>query len=165
MNRVWEPAPPSKKGQDALATRRGGRPVGNLLDYDGIAKLEAELDVTGVPFCMHPAVLLPKRFVPANRLHWFLDKRVTVAGFVATARRAKTGDNRVMGFVTVEDATGLIEVSFFPDQLALYKSICSYGGPVWLSGRVGEHLSSLSLDCSACGRIMPPASRPAALSS
>ena len=44
----------------------------------------------------------------------FLGKRVTVAGFVATARRARTSDNRVMGFVTVEDATGLIEVSFLP---------------------------------------------------
>jgi DNA polymerase-3 subunit alpha len=102
---------------------------------------------------MHPAVLLPRRYVPANRLPGFLDKRVTVAGFVATARRAKTSDNRVMGFVTVEDATGLIEVSFFPDQLAQYKTICSYGGPVWVSGRVTEHLASLSLDCTACGRI------------
>lgn len=58
-----------------------------------------------------------------------------------------------MGFVTLEDATGLIEASFFPDKLALYKTICSYGGPVWVSGRVVEHLSSLSLDCSDCGRI------------
>jgi error-prone DNA polymerase len=124
-----------------------------LPDYDRIAKLEAELDVTGIPFCMHPAVLLTKRYVPANRLREFLDKRVTVAGFVATARRARTNDNRVMGFVTLEDATGLIEASFFPDQLALYKTICSYSGPVWVSGRVVEHLSSLSLDCSACGRI------------
>ncbi len=124
-----------------------------LPDYDKIAKLEAELDVTGIPFCMHPAVLLPRRYVPANRLPGFLDKRVTVAGFVATARRAKTSDNRVMGFVTVEDATGLIEVSFFPDQLAQYKTICSYGGPVWVNGRVTEHLASLSLDCTACGRI------------
>ncbi|MCL5281682.1 MAG: DNA polymerase III subunit alpha [Planctomycetes bacterium] len=136
-----------------------------LPDYDRIAKLEAELDVTGIPFCMHPAVLLPKRYVPTHRLHRFLDKRVTVAGFVATARRARTSDNRVMGFVTLEDATGLIEASFFPDQLALYKTICSYGGPVWVSGRVVEHLSSLSLDCTACGRIMPQAPASVALSS
>jgi DNA-directed DNA polymerase III PolC len=124
-----------------------------LPDYDRIAKLEAELDVTGIPFCMHPAVLLPRRYVSANRLQEFLDRRVTVAGFVATARRARTSDNRVMGFVTVEDATGLIEASFFPDQLALYKTICSYGGPVWIGGRVTEHLASLSLDSIACGRI------------
>ena len=127
--------------------------VETLPDYDRIAKLEAELEVTGIPFCMHPAVLLPRRYVSANRLSKFLDKRVTVAGFVATARRARTSDNRVMGFVTVEDATGLIEASFVPDQLALYKTICTYGGPVWISGRVVEHLSSLSLDGTACGRI------------
>jgi len=145
-------------GQDARATQSCGdaRPtksINTLPDYDRIAKLKAELDVTGIPFCMHPAVLLPHRYVPANRLHGFLDKRVTVAGFVATARRARTSDNRVMGFVTLEDATGLLEASFFPDKLALYKTICSSGGPVWVSGRVVEHLSSLSLDCSNCGRI------------
>jgi DNA polymerase III alpha subunit len=148
---------PEVQGQDALAPKGSVPPVGSLPDYDGIAKLEAELDVTGISFCMHPAVLLPKRYVSADRLQGFLGKRVTVAGFVATARRARTSDNRVMGFVTLEDATGLIEVSFFPDKLAFYKTICSYGGPVWVSGRVTEHLASLSLDCAACGRIPPSA--------
>ncbi len=124
-----------------------------LPDYDGIAKLQAELDVTGVPFAMHPAVLLPQRYATADRLCGLSGRKVTVAGFVATARRARTGDNRVMGFVTIEDATGLIEVSFFPDQLPLYRTICSYGGPVWVSGQVTEHLSSLSIDCCNCGRI------------
>ncbi|MCX5646664.1 MAG: PHP domain-containing protein [Phycisphaerae bacterium] len=130
------------------------RSVETLPDYDGIAKLKAELDVTGIPFIMHPAVLLAKRYVPADRLHGFLGQRVTVAGFVATARRARTGDHRVMGFVTLEDATGLVEVSFFPDKLSLYRTLCSYGGPVWVRGRVTEHLSSLSLDCGACGKTM-----------
>ncbi len=155
--------------RDQLMLFAPTKSIDTLPDYDRITKLKAELDVTGIPFCMHPAVLLgapqrdssrwgplPERYVPAHRLHEFLDKRVTVAGFVATARRAGTSDNRVMGFVTLEDATGLIEASFFPDQLALYKTICSYGGPVWVSGRVVAHLSSLSLDCTACGRIGPP---------
>lgn len=127
--------------------------VENLPDYDGIAKLQAELDVTGIPFIMHPAALLAKRYVPADRLHRFLGQRVIVAGFVATARRAQTSDHRVMGFVTLEDATGLAEVSFFPDKLTLYKTICSYGGPVWVRGRVTEHLSSLLLDGADGGRI------------
>jgi DNA polymerase III alpha subunit len=125
----------------------------SLPDYDGIAKLEAELDVTGVSFVMHPSVLLPKRYVTASRLHGFLGRTVTVAGFVATARRARTSDNRVMGFATLEDATGMVEASFFPDKLPLYRTICSYGGPVWIAGKVAEHLSSLSVDCSACGRL------------
>jgi DNA polymerase III alpha subunit len=140
--------------RDALATNSGfTKSMETLLDYDRIAKLEAELDVTGIPFCMHPAMLLPKRYVPADCMHKFRGQRVTVAGFVATARRARTNDNRVMGFVTIEDAAGLIEVSFFPDKLVLYRTICSYGGPVWVSGTVTEHLASLSLDCTGCGRM------------
>jgi len=177
------------QGQPMLFDIYRGGSVGDLPDYDRVAKLAAELDVTGIPFTMHPAVLLPNRHVPggsvkaeglgdgttafeqrhrqaafdaathwnryvtATRLGGFVGKRVTVAGFVATARRARTNDNRVMGFVTVEDATGLIEVSFFPDQISLYRTICSYGGPVWVSGKVTEHLSSICLDATACGRM------------
>jgi len=55
--------------------------------------------------------------------------------------------------VTLEDATGLAEVSFFPDRIDLYQTICSYGGAVWARGKVTEHLSSLALECSACGRV------------
>jgi len=129
------------------------RRVEILPDYDGIAKLEAELDVTGVPFSMHPALLLPKRYATAERLRNLIGKKAVVAGCGATARRARTNDDRVMGFVTLEDATGLAEVSFFPDKLPLYKTICSYGGPVWVAGKVTEHLSSISIDCSECGRM------------
>ncbi len=129
------------------------RSVEKLPDYDEVAKLKAEIDTTGIPFRMHPAALLAQRGVPAAKLHDFRGRRVTVAGFVATARRARTNDGRVMGFVTLEDATGLIEVSFFPDKMARYRTLCTYGGPVWVTGKVTEHLSSLSLDGSDGGRI------------
>lgn len=142
-----------RENQPMLFDIYGDGSAENLPDYDRVVKLAAELDVTGIPFTMHPAVLLPSRYVTATRLHGSLGRKVTVAGFVATARRARTNDNRVMGFVTLEDATGLIEVSFFPDQIALYRTICSYGGPVWVCGKVTEHLSSVSLDASACGRM------------
>jgi error-prone DNA polymerase len=115
------------------------------------SRLKAELDVTGIPFSWHPALLLRIRCVPAARLGGFIGRKVTVAGFIATARRARTNDGRVMGFVTLEDSTGLAEVSFFPDQIQLYRSICSSAGPVWAKGKVTEHLSSITLECSDCG--------------
>jgi error-prone DNA polymerase len=131
--------------QDGFASR--------LPDYDRIAKLKAELDVTGISFGLHPAVLLPTGYMPAVQLSRWIGKRATVAGFVATARRARTNDGRVMGFVTLEDSSGLAEISFFPDQIKLYQSICSYGGPVWVRGRVTEHLSTVALDGAACGKV------------
>lgn len=124
-----------------------------LPDYDRIARLKAELDVTGISFGLHPATLLPSGYVPAVQLHRLVGRRTTVAGFVATARRARTSDGRTMGFVTLEDSTGLAEVSFFPDQIGLYRSICSYGGPVWARGRVTEHLASIAIECAACGKV------------
>ncbi len=91
--------------------------VSDLPDYDRIACLKAELDVTGISFGLHPGVLLPGRCKPARELHRFVGRRATVAGFIATARRARTHDGRTMGFVTLEDAFGLAEVSFFPGQI------------------------------------------------
>jgi DNA-directed DNA polymerase III PolC len=142
-----------QEAQPMLFDIYGDGAAEGLPDYDRVAKLAAELDVTGISFTMHPAMLLSGRYVTATRLHGFCGRKVIVAGFVAIARRARTNDNRVMGFVTLEDATGLIEVSFFPDQLSLYRTICSYGGPVWVSGKVTEHLASLCLDASVCGRM------------
>jgi DNA polymerase III alpha subunit len=125
--------------------------AGTSLPLRKQGRLKAELDVTGIPFSWHPALLLRIRCVPAARLGGFIGRKVTVAGFIATARRARTNDGRVMGFVTLEDSTGLAEVSFFPDQIQLYRSICSSGGPVWAKGKVTEHLSSITLECSDCG--------------
>jgi len=129
------------------------RSVERLGDYDRVAKLKAELDVIGIPFGLHPAVLLPAGYVPAMRLSRLIGRKTTIAGFVAAARRARTNDGRVMGFVTLEDASGLAEISFFPDQLELYRNICSYGGPVWVRGKVTEHLSSITLEGTECGKV------------
>ncbi len=121
-------------------------------EFNRLEKLQAEIDVTGIPFTYHPELLLRNKHVPCTRLGKFVNTRVTIAGFIATARRAQTQDNRIMGFVTLEDATGLAEVSFFPDHLDLYQRIATYGGPVWIQGKVTEHLSSFTIECSNCGQ-------------
>jgi DNA polymerase III alpha subunit len=120
-------------------------------EYDRITKLRSELDVTAIPFTMHPALLLEPNHISAARLGGFTNRDVTIAGFVATARTARTSDGKVMGFVTIEDASGLAEATFFPDRLGLYRKICSYGGPVWLKGKVTRHLDSINLECCNCG--------------
>jgi DNA polymerase III alpha subunit len=123
-----------------------------LPDYGRVARLKAELEITDIPLSLHPALLLGLNRIPAARLNRFIGREATVAGFIATARRARTNDGRVMGFVTLEDSTGLAEVSFFPDRIELYRNICSSGEPVWVKGRVTEHLSSVTLECSSCGK-------------
>ena len=143
----------SESNQPLLFDIYRDRVVEQLPDYDRVAKLKAELDVIGISFGLHPAVLFPARYASATRLSCLVGRETTVAGFVAAARRARTQDGRVMGFVTLEDATGLAEISFFPDHLNLYRNICSYGGPVWVRGKVAEHLSSITLEGIECGRV------------
>jgi DNA polymerase III alpha subunit len=127
--------------------------LSQLPEYDRIARLKAEVDITGIPFSMHPAILFRMKHVPAANLGKFINKEVTVAGFIATARRARTNDGRIMGFVTLEDFSGLAEVTFFPDQLEDYHNICGASGPVWVRGKVTEHLSSTAVACHSCGRV------------
>jgi len=57
-----------------------------------------------------------------------------------------------MGFVTIEDESGLSEVTFFPDQLDKYRMISRMGGPVWVRGKVKSHLSSITVEGKDCGR-------------
>ena len=129
--------------------------IGNHLlqlpEYDRMKKLQAEVEVTGIPFSIHPAVLFQTRHVPAAELDKFINKHITIAGFIAAARRARTSNGKVMGFVTLEDSSGLAEVTFFPDQLEKYYGICRISGPVWVSGRVTRHLSSIAVECQTWG--------------
>ncbi|KPK44728.1 MAG: hypothetical protein AMJ65_02220 [Phycisphaerae bacterium SG8_4] len=125
--------------------------LSRLDDYDRMAKLKAEVDVTGIPFSIHPAILFRIKHVPAVRLEKFINKEITIAGFIATARRAKTNNGKIMGFVTLEDSSGLAEVTFFPDQLEKYHNICRTPGPVWVRGRVTRHLSSIAVECHSWG--------------
>jgi DNA-directed DNA polymerase III PolC len=126
--------------------------LSQLPEYSRIEKLKAEVDITDVPFSLHPTVLFHAGFTSAATLNRFLHEEVTVAGFIATARRARTNDGRIMGFVTLEDSSGLAEVTFFPNQIAKYDNICTARGPVWATGKVTEHLSSIAIECRDCGR-------------
>ncbi len=114
--------------------------------------MQAEVEITGIPFSIHPAVLFQIKHVPAARLDRFINREITIAGFIATARRARTSNGKVMGFVTLEDSSGLAEVTFFPDQLEKYHGICRASGPVWVIGKVTKHLSSVAVECHSWGR-------------
>jgi DNA polymerase III alpha subunit len=134
------------------------RPAGvKLPDYDRFARLKAELDVTGIPLTIHPATMIRIKHTQASDLTKKVGMEVVLAGFVATARTARAENGDVIGFVTIEDESGMAEVTFFADQIQNYYKICSTPGPVWVKGRVSEHLSSFAIDCISCGSLKIPA--------
>jgi len=124
-----------------------------LPDYDRYARMNAEIDCTGIPFSMHPASLIAMRQTTADRLAEFAGKDVTVAGLLAAARLAATSDDRLMGFITLDDASGLAEITFFPDNIEDYRRIVAMSGPVWIRGRVQMHLSSATIEFRQAGPV------------
>jgi hypothetical protein len=44
-------------------------------------------------------------------------------------------------------------VTFFKDQIHNYYNVVSNPGPVWVVGRVSEHLSCFAIDCLKCGPV------------
>jgi len=95
----------------------------------------------------------------AATLAQFINREVTVAGCIATARRARTSDGRIVGFVTIEDSSGLAEVTFFPDKIGQYQNLSSASsavggfGLVWVTGKVSQHLSSITVECRNSGPV------------
>ncbi len=126
-------------------------PTRSNAEFTRIQKLQAELQHLGIPFSLHPELLIQTKHTLATGLPGFINRHVTIAGFIAAARRARTQDNRIMGFITLEDSTGLTEINFFPDKINLYKRIVSHSGPVWIQGKVTQHLCAITIECQDCG--------------
>ncbi len=64
------------------------------------------------------------------------EERVRVAGMVAVTRPYKTKTDKMMGFVTLEDMTGNIELVIFPRTWEKFRALCQEGKVVVVDGKV-----------------------------
>jgi DNA polymerase-3 subunit alpha len=64
------------------------------------------------------------------------EEHVRVAGMVAAARPYKTKSDKMMGFVTLEDMTGNIELVIFPRTWDKFRDLCVEGKVVVVDGKV-----------------------------
>jgi DNA polymerase-3 subunit alpha len=64
------------------------------------------------------------------------EEQVRVAGMVAAARPYKTKSDKMMGFVTLEDMTGNIELVIFPRTWDKFRDLCVEGKVVVVDGKV-----------------------------
>lgn len=63
------------------------------------------------------------------------EERVRVAGMVAAVRPYKTKTDKMMGFVTLEDMTGNIELVIFPRTWDKFRGLCEEGKVVVVDGK------------------------------
>jgi DNA polymerase-3 subunit alpha len=129
----------------------GGARLPDLPEWDeklllGFEKEALGFFITGHPLSRHTALM--KRFVTANTasLAELPDKSdVRLCGIVATLKEILTKKGERMGFITIEDLTGSVEVVVLPDIYAACVECLKSDEPLLVTGtlEVGEKGSKI----------------------
>jgi DNA polymerase III alpha subunit len=116
-------------------------------DYSARRRLLEEWDVLG--FIAGPPMLalfreqLPAGTLASRALPKHVGQRVRVTGLVATARTAEMEDGRTMQFITLEDESGLTDVTLFPGTCQPVSRLTL--GPYGATGIVEEQYDVITL--------------------
>ena len=136
---------PSLFGDDPL-------PEAPLLPPEtGIARLRREFAVLGFLCDRHPMTLyrsgtIRRRTIKAAHLARYLDRQVTMAGWLITGKKVRTKHGDPMEFLTFEDETGIVETTFFPDAYHRYCHLIGSGRPYLLTGKVEQNWGVCTLN-------------------
>ncbi|MBI4582922.1 MAG: DNA polymerase III subunit alpha [Planctomycetes bacterium] len=80
-------------------------------------------------------------------------RRVRVAGLLAACRRARTRSGRMMEFVTLEDESGVIEGTLFPEVFERHGSALQSLGPYVAEGTVEDHYGAVTVNLQWIRRL------------
>jgi error-prone DNA polymerase len=141
---LWAQTGPGAAGQ----TR--ANPKAAAACYSEEVRLRHELDSLGLLLSIHPldrydAVLQKIAYVRARDMEYYRNKRVTMIGWLVTAKTVETKQGDPMKFVSFEDPTGIYEAIFFPKAYHRYCHLLSGARPYLLKGKVEEDCGSWSL--------------------
>jgi error-prone DNA polymerase len=140
----------TKAGLSAAGPQRSDPKAAATASYSEEVRLRHELDSLGLLLSVHPldrfaAVLKKIAYVRARDLERWKGKRVTMIGWLVTAKTVQTKEGDPMKFVSFEDPTGIYEAVFFPKAYHQYCHLLSGARPYLLKGKVGEDCGSLGL--------------------
>ena len=98
-----------------------------------MVKLQFEKEVLGQYFSEHPTVSKKKNMSQQVANIWDVvqstkDWKVTVVGLIQDIKKIRTKKGESMAFVTIQDETGSISVTLFPEEYAKYNSLLEEPG-------------------------------------
>lgn len=115
-------------------------PVPDLAEWDDLEKLSFEKEMIGFYITGHPLMKfenLIKRYTTASSVTLRAmpeNSSVRLAGLVKSSKEITTKKGDRMAFVTVEDLTGVIEVTVFSDLYAQSRDLLQSGEPLIIVG-------------------------------
>ena len=149
-------------GDDDLFTVHDGAwPVPSLPEFTGAERSMLEWSVLGLCVREHPMSLFREvkemaGVVTCREAEERPHRRVRVAGVLAARRTVPTSDGRRMQFVTLEDESGLLECTLFPDVYDRFRGHVRTLGPYVAEGRVEEQYGAPTLDVRSIARCPRP---------
>jgi DNA polymerase III alpha subunit len=127
----------------------------DLSDYTFMQKCLHELELLGYMISGNILDILPlhagsRNAVPLLEAPKLAGKRIKVFGRAITERiHAVMPKGKPMKFLTLEDASGCMDVIFWPDTFEKYADILLSGGPFEIWGRVTEDWDAHCLEAHA----------------
>jgi error-prone DNA polymerase len=123
-------------------------------------KLLAEIDALEFAVTAHPMALYgvtnenwPSGFTRARDIEKVNPKLVTMLGLLVTYKSTYTNKGERMKFVSLEDPTGIFEVTLFPKIYQKFGHVLIDKGPFVVKGRVEEDSGSRTVTALWLGRM------------
>lgn len=136
-----------------------------LPEFDAEQRAAAELHLIGYTLGAHPIDVLLRSTqwssgsvagstpcVPCGVLSDHRGQPVTIGGF-AVAFRPHRSEQGAMAFLTLEDGSGLVEVTLFPRVYAQAAELLLGRGPFLVRGRVEDRLGGLGVSATSIQRM------------
>lgn len=145
---------------------RASRPrfLPRIPDWSLREKIRLELEHLDLTPSGHPMRLFreqarARRCVPAAGIPERAGGRARVAGWIAATKHVTTRKGEHMRFLTLEDETGLVEVTLFPGAYRRWGAALDGRGPYLVEGRVEEDHGAVSVTAERLERLRPPEER------
>jgi len=124
-----------------------------LEDYTEDKKFRDEWELLGLSVRKHPIGYFMNGyslngFVRSSELRQHIGEVVRLVGILAAVRDTETSKGEVMRFLTLEDESGLFEVTLFPDTYRRIRRKLDGLGPHFVIGKVEDQYSALTVSAS-----------------
>ncbi|MFC2173246.1 OB-fold nucleic acid binding domain-containing protein, partial [Acidobacteriota bacterium] len=147
----WSPGGEAALPLEQPRTEPKWEAVPPLPSYDLDTRLQIESDLLDFTVSAHPLYFFRRalkgiRVTRAKDLHACSGRKVRVVGWLVARKSVECPNGRFMNFLTLEDLSGLVEVTLFGEAYERFGHLLSTRGPFLVSGRVEEDSGHVTLN-------------------